>query len=349
MKSSLRLCLFFGIAIGVSAGSLIAQEDLSRTDGLPSKIGGPTCNGPAGRTVASIAGNLNVVGTIAQGAATPNFSVSVWAGGMFIARRKVKNGGYFSFYCVPAENVMLVGEVDGSEVASVPIGMLSGSPVINRQDVTINWSGVQHPKQGPGLVSARSAYERGKENQRLFDKALDEIQAKKVDAASDILEKLVKNDPRDWPAWTTLGNLHFNNNEFEQAMEDYEQALSIKNDHLAAMIGAGRSYLNLKKTDRAVEVLKTAYETNPNSADVNHYLGEAYFQMRKGSLGIPLMKKAIEIAPAEKAELHLRIAALYSAAGAKDIAATEYKLFLEKRPNHPDRQKMERFISENSR
>jgi len=80
---------------------------------------------------------------------------------------------------------------------------------------------------------------------------------------------------------------------------------------------------------------------------VNHYLGEAYFQIRKGSLGIPHMNRAIEIDPNGKADLHLRIAALYNVAGAKALAANEYKLFLQKRPDYPDRQKMEKYIAEN--
>jgi hypothetical protein len=41
--------------------------------------------------------------------------------------------------------------------------------------------------------------------------------------------------------------------------------------------------------------------------------------------------------------------ALYNIAGAKNLAANEYKLFLQKRPDHPDRQEMEKYIAENLR
>ena len=37
-----------------------------------------------------------------------------------------------------------------------------------------------------------------------------------------------------------------------------------------------------------------------------------------------------------------------NAAGAKDLAAQEYKLLLQAKPNHPDKEKMLQYIAENS-
>ena len=50
----------------------------------------------------------------------------------------------------------------------------------------------------------------------------------------------------------------------------------------------------------------------------------------------------------EKAEIHLRLAALYNAAGLKDKAVAEYKLFLEKVPQYSEKEKIEKYIKENS-
>ena len=38
---------------------------------------------------------------------------------------------------------------------------------------------------------------------------------------------------------------------------------------------------------------------------------------------------------------------LYNAAGLKDRAAAEYKMFLEKVPDHPEKTKFEKYIAEN--
>ena len=344
MKVFARSLLLF-LLLSLLYGGLYAQEEMSNPSGLPMRIGGSSCAGSAGRAVASINGTLNVSGT-SNSDKTPTFSVAVYAGGVFVARRRLKNGGSFSFYCVPQENVTLVGEIDSTEVGSVSLGMLADPPAINRHDLNITWSDGAR-KQKPGVVSARSTYERSNLNQKLFDKALDELQTGKSEAATKDLKELLENDPKDWAAWTVLGNINFNNKKFDDAEKAYDRSIELRSDYVPALLGNGRASLNLKKADKAIEVLKAAYAIDPNSAEVNHYLGEAYFQIRKGSLGVPHMNRAIEIDPNGKAELHLRMAALYNAAGVKNLAANEYKLFLQKKPDHHDRQKMEKYIAEN--
>ena len=86
-----------------------------------------------------------------------------------------------------------------------------------------------------------------------------------------------------------------------------------------------------------------------NSADSFHYLGEAYLQNKQGSKAVVVLNEAIRLAPNEKADIHLRLGALYNAAGAKDRAANEYKLFLQKRPDHKDKSKLEAYIKENGK
>ena len=49
------------------------------------------------------------------------------------------------------------------------------------------------------------------------------------------------------------------------------------------------------------------------------------------------------------AQAHLRLAALYNAAGLKDKAAIEYEEFLKKKPDYPDRKKLEQYISQNKK
>ena len=59
-------------------------------------------------------------------------------------------------------------------------------------------------------------------------------------------------------------------------------------------------------------------------------------------------QKAIELAPVQKAEIHLRLATLYNAAGLKDRAVEEYKAFLGKVPGHADAEKFKQYIRDNS-
>src|SRR2546430_1686122 len=60
-------------------------------------------------------------------------------------------------------------------------------------------------------------------------------------------------------------------------------------------------------------------------------------------------KTTIRIDPIGKAEIHLRIAAIYDNVGLKNLAAAEYQAFLKKRPDYQDRKKLERYITENKK
>jgi Tfp pilus assembly protein PilF len=49
------------------------------------------------------------------------------------------------------------------------------------------------------------------------------------------------------------------------------------------------------------------------------------------------------------ADAHLRLAVLYSGAGMKDKAVTEYEQFLKAKPDYPERPKLEKYISDNKK
>lgn len=54
-----------------------------------------------------------------------------------------------------------------------------------------------------------------------------------------------------------------------------------------------------------------------------------------------------EAAQLGRVEAHLDLAWLYNAAGMKDKAAAEYEAFIKKKPDFPDRRKLEQYIRVN--
>jgi tetratricopeptide (TPR) repeat protein len=163
-----------------------------------------------------------------------------------------------------------------------------------------------------------------------------------------LFKQLLEADPKDFVAWTELGSLHFSKNKFGDAEKAYGEALALKPDFGPTLLNLGKLFLVQKKLDQAVETLAKAVAVLPNSADVNQCLGEAYLQNKKGSKAVGYLNRAIELAPVEKAEIHLRLAALYNAANLKDRAVAEYKLFLVKVPNYRDKSTLEKYIKENA-
>ena len=76
-------------------------------------------------------------------------------------------------------------------------------------------------------------------------------------------------------------------------------------------------------------------------------LGEAYLQAKRGTDGLVALDEALRIDPQGMAECHLLKARLYDLAGAKPLASVEYKAFLAKVSDHPDKKKFEKYVKEN--
>jgi len=343
-ESLIRSSVLFSLLVGAT-GAIYGQDDT----GLPTRIGSSTrCDWAPASSKSTIRGSFNISGVQDQ-EKPPRFSVAIYAGGVFVSRQRIKNGGTFMFYCVPDKNVSLVAEADLTEIGTVNMGSISLPPQINYQDIYLNWAvASRNIAKRNEVISAQNSYERSKENQKRFDKAMSRIREEKGQVTADLLEQLVSDDPKDYIALTEIGNINYDNARFVDAAAFYSRALDAKGNFINAIFGLGRAQLASKKNVEAIDSLLVALKLEPNSADVNHFLGEAYLQNKQGTLAITYMRRAIEISPEGKADLHLRIAWLYNAAGARNLAAAEYKLLLEKKPNYPDKQKLLDYIAQNS-
>lgn len=349
IKNSVKvICSALFVSV-IFALPVVAQDDEARQQtGLPTMVGNRPGSSSIPGASASLSGTLSVQG-ITDEKTSPTFTVVVSANGQIISRQNVRNRGSFSFNSLPDRNITLTVEADNIEVARYPLSQLNQPPLSNRQDILLMWLQVsQSMKQKNEVISIRNSYQRSEANQKLFDKAVEGLKDKKTDGSMKAFKQIVENDDQDFVAWTELGNLYFKGEKYSEADAAYNKAIALKPDFLPALINSGKLQIQQKNPDKAVEVLTKAVEAAPESADANHYLGEAFLLAKKGSKAVTYLNEAIRLAPTEKAELHLRLAALYNAAGLKDRAVAEYKLFLNKVPNHPEKAKIEKYISENS-
>jgi tetratricopeptide (TPR) repeat protein len=355
-----------------------SQEEPARDSSkLPTKIG-PDRN--SAKTV-KVSGSLRIEG-FENLSKVPVFLVSIIVNGKLLDRREVKNRGSFLFSNVPlGSDAELLVEADNFEIKRIsnlisavnPISGVAtsdGTTVVNpggrtrqssspesiqpvslnnevRQDITINWQEINKTDKKPSVVNTQNFYQRSDENQKLFDKAVSTAQTKKKDEAVSLFKQIVENDEKDFVAWTELGTIYFINEKCSEAEKSYQKAIELNPKFGLALINLGKLFLAQKNADRAIETLMRAVEIEPTSADANHYLGEAYLMAKKGSKAVGYLNEAIRLAPLEKAELHLRLAALYDGANLKDRAAREYKLFLEKIPNFEKKKELEKYIKEN--
>jgi tetratricopeptide (TPR) repeat protein len=346
-----NLLLLISILAVLCGDSLAQTDDETRSNtGLPTLI--TAARNTNNINGAELTGNLLIQGD-GEPKAQPDFVVYLLVpGNQAIGRQPLRNKGYFTIRGILYERSTLVLELNGVEFARYPI--IAGSPTTIRQDITFTWEQVNNGVASNAVgnknivVSVKGAYERSEPNQKLYEKASINRKDKKYEEAIDVLKQLVKIDPKDFVAFAELATLYFARDKFAEAEEAYKRALELKPDLTQVSVSLGKLYMVQKNNDAAILILTKAVEIDPKSADANQYLGEAYLQAKKGSKAVGYLNEAIRLAPIEKAEIHLRLAALYNGANLREKAISEYKLFLEKVPNHSDKKKFEQYIKDNS-
>lgn len=268
--------------------------------------------------------------------------------GSVIARQQVTPNGRYQFLGVPNGEYELVIEREGVEVGRMRFIIQEQRFTDIRRDVTLQWRpDAPGAPAKPGTAAAANLYQRKSTNVERFEMALQAGGKKDYGKAIDLLRQVVASDEKDFEAWSELGTMQFMKGDHSEAEKCYQRSLQVNSGYLLAMLNLGKLQLAGKKYDAAVETLTKAAEQEPKSPDVNYYLGEAYLGIKKGSKAVGYLNEAIRLDPLGKAEAHLRLAALYSGAGMKDRAAAEYEQFLTKKPDYPDRQKLEQYIRDN--
>jgi tetratricopeptide (TPR) repeat protein len=333
---SISLCALALTAVVSVAG----QDDETRQGtGLPTLVGE---NAGRGNRM-NVSGKVSLMGTD-QPKRRPVITVSVLLSGAVLDRTTTNDKGFFIIRNVPRETVTILVEVDGNEAARQ---VVAASPMGNSSlEISIPWPSLAPPAK-PGVIAAYQIYDRTSNNQSLFNKALDAAKSNEKAQAITFFNELLTADPKDHIAWTELGTVYFKHDDLDNAEACYFKAIELKRDYFIALLNLGKLYFGRKQFDDSVLVLTNAVKARPDSPDAHIFLAEAYLQTKKGNSAVYHYNEALKLAPMEKAEVHLRLASLYDAAGLKGKASIEYKLFLNKQPNYAEKERLEKYIKDN--
>ncbi|CAN5694923.1 hypothetical protein BH24ACI3_BH24ACI3_09400 [soil metagenome] len=293
-------------------------------------------------TTPYIYGKIRLSG-VAEGVKLPKVTVVYSNRAQSPERITVGRTGNYCFRIRGNGDGTLIVDVDGVEVARR--GVASFAAAQQREDFDV----VMGPAKASasGGVGSKFARPANPKTVELYKKAAESEKAKDVPSAIGHLKAIVTADPEDFFAWGLLASLQLDRKEYADAEASLRKAIELRADYTPAWITAGRVRLAQKQNEAAIEIFKHAAELEPNNARVFQLLGETYLLTKQGSLGSDALQRAIELDPMGMAVLHLHLAHLYQLAKANKEAAKEYKAFLAKFPNHPDKAKYEKFIKEN--
>ena len=336
-RNAVSIIVIIMFAAAVSEARAQALEICSRTAGAATL-------GEAWGAIPYVFGKV-VVSRLDENTPLPKISVGFTERARTENRIIIDKTGNYCFRRTNGElDAHLVVYVDNVEVGRRSISGLG--PPQQREDFEVT-AGHGPRQAAPGTINAKYNYPPNSKTADLYRKAIDAQRAKDKDRLLDLLKEVVAADPADFPAWEKLGVIYSERKSYSDAEVAFEKALIIRADYVPAMISLGRVYVAQIKTEKAIEIANRAVATDASSARAYQLLGNAYLQAKKGSLGVEALNKAIELDPVGVADSHLLLATLYDRAGAKDLASREYKLFLAKVKEHPDRKKFEKYIKDN--
>jgi len=268
-----------------------------------------------------------------------------------IDRQSVPNHGNYRFQKIVNGDYEIAIEADGVDLARIQYTL--NTTVRNdekRYNIELEWREKSNTTPGKaGGISSKDIYQRNAGNAALMAQALAANGKKSYAEAAKLLKTIVEADPKDFEAWTELGNVQFAQGNQGEAEKTFKRALEEQPSYPPALLNLGKLNYNQKNYDAAITILSQLVKAHPESAEARRFLGESYLNIKKGSLAVPELEEAARLDPAGQADAHLRLAALYDGAGLKDRAAVEYGKFLAKKPDYPEKKKLEKYIQDNKK
>ena len=151
---------------------------------------------------------------------------------------------------------------------------------------------------------------------------------------ADVLKKLVAikeklknidemNLPLKSETYFGMGLVSYYNKQLDEAIEQWENAVSLNKNNLKAYICLGIVYNEENMSDNAIKILKRALEINPKYATIHLTLARIYEQ--KGVLDDAIYEylKVLEINP-ETVDIHNKLGILYEKKGMKEEAKKSF-------------------------
>lgn len=336
MNPSIRF-VFIVFAFIASSGPVTAQvNSICADSGATPALDSPFAHVPY------VYGRVVIRG-IEAGAKFPKVTVVLLEGQQSADRWTIDKSGNYCFKRKSSGGGTLTVEIDGLEVERRTL--TSFGPAQQREDFEIS---MQSQKLGPpGVVSARFSHPANPQTAELYKQAVEAERMKDLVKAVDLVKEIVSIDTADFIAWAKLGSLYFEQNRLTDALAAFRKSVELKVEYTPAWISVGNVRVAQKQYEAAIEIFKHAAELDPTSARTFQLLGQTYLLARQGTLGVQALNEAIRLDPVGMAECHLQMAHLYELAGAKHLATREYKTFLTKVPDHPNKKKFEKYIKDN--
>ncbi|MEQ1763716.1 MAG: tetratricopeptide repeat protein [Pyrinomonadaceae bacterium] len=328
--------VLFCLAVSISASAQV--DEICKEFGYMATLDAPRLTAPF------VYGRIAILSNQSN-AKFPKVTVTYANRSQSPSRVTVDRSGSYCFKITSGNGGTLTIDINGVEVARRDVPDFG--PSQKREDFQVAVPGSPPAHTSPSVISSKFNYPTNEKTTGHYKKAVALEKEKNLKAAIAEMRNVVEIDANDFIAWAYLGNLQFENDQLQEADTSYRQSLALSEDYTPVWVNVGKLRVAQKQPEAAIEIFKHAAALEPEDARTFRLLGETYLTTKQGTLGAQALNHAIRLDPIGQAECHLQLAHLFQLAGAKDLAVKEYQKFLEKVPDHAERKKYEKFISDN--
>jgi tetratricopeptide (TPR) repeat protein len=148
----------------------------------------------------------------------------------------------------------------------------------------------------------------------------------------DILRKRIEKDSLNPKLYVEMGLMYLQNNFLQEALIEFQKAVSIDNSEYEAHLRSGEIYLDLEDIDKAESSYQKALNLNPTSPEVKLGLFRVCHLRRKAEEGIRLGEELIQADP-NNLEVHKALKEMYNEKGMREEAFRELLTITALAPN----------------
>lgn len=168
--------------------------------------------------------------------------------------------------------------------------------------------------------------------QLFYQNGLKELWQENWSAALALFQKTKEKNPRFAEAWFYIGYCYVELGRYQDAIDDYKQAIRIKPDYANAHYNLGVTYGKLERWQGAIESFKQAIIIKPDDAKAHCNLGLAYGELGRYRDAVESYKQAIRINP-DYTVAHFNLGVCYGKLGRWQEAVEAYKQVVRIKPD----------------
>ena len=200
---------------------------------------------------------------------------------------------------------------------------------VSSQDT--RWNIYEDISKGKNRLESGQEAEDSEKKSKDYQKAVKHF-TNAIDNAIQLDEGLASAYEGRGSAYLSIGELDSSNDKFENAIEDFTEAIKYKSNYAAAYNNRGRAYFTKGKLENAIADFSKAIELMPGFVEAYHYRGLAYFLKGNFDDAIADLNEIIRLKP-DDAVAYNRRGIVYLRKGDFDTAIINLDKAIKLNPN----------------